>query len=123
MNQIITALHYARSEAVLRQEPVKFCPSDNHIQCGGNWRNGQLVTAVSGKILQAYPGLPSSTHLFWKSSLGDNENIRWLPSGFTAGQSGSFYYCPRDLRYAKRIVILRSGRIRIDSDAVKSTCL
>ncbi len=121
VNQIISALHYARSEAILRGEIVVFCPSHNQVQCGGNWREGQLVMTTHGKILQIYPALNSQIDLIWRSTLGNNDNIRWLPSGFTAGQSGSFFYCPPDHQYAKRIVVLRTGRIRINS-SFDSSC-
>ncbi len=115
VNQIITALHFARSEAILRNEIVIFCPSRNQSQCGGNWRDGQIVMSTNEKVLQAYPALKSQTALIWKSTLGDNQQLRWLPSGLTAGQSGSFFYCPPNHNYAKRIVVLRTGRIRVDS--------
>ena len=42
-NSLVTAVNYARSEAVKRGEIVSICPSDGSSGCGAEWSNGWLV--------------------------------------------------------------------------------
>ena len=114
VNKIISALHYARSEAIQLNEIVIFCKSADAKQCGGNWEDGQIILA-NNRVLRVYPALPANTRLYLKGNFGNNDTIRWLPSGATAGQKGSIYYCPTDERYARRIVLEKTGRVRVEA--------
>lgn len=116
VNKIISALHYARSEAIQMNETIVFCKSTDGKQCGGNWGDGQIVVA-NNQVLRAYPALPANTQLYLKGNFGNNDSIRWLPSGATAGQKGSIYYCPVDERYGRRIVLEKTGRVRVEDFA------
>jgi type IV fimbrial biogenesis protein FimT len=73
-NGLVSALTYARSEAVKRGERVSFCPSDGEQPtpaCGENWANGWLVfinpdgTAEpdADDILRSWEPLPDSLTL------------------------------------------------------------
>jgi len=42
-NTLVTAVNYARSEAVKRGEIVSICASDGASGCGSDWSNGWLV--------------------------------------------------------------------------------
>jgi type IV fimbrial biogenesis protein FimT len=114
----ITALNFARSEAVKQSEKIIFCPSENQHSCGGFWEQGQIVLSKDN-VLRAYPALPPNVKLIWKSSLGRNDHLEFVPSGFTNGQKGSFIFCPPNPRYAKRIVIEQSGRMRITEEGIQ----
>jgi Tfp pilus assembly protein FimT len=112
VNNLISEIWYARSEAVQRGGKVILCASDNAQSCHGFWNDGQIVIeAKNRKVLQAFK-LAHGEHLVWRSSFGWNDNITFLPSGFTNGQRGSFYLTSPHHAPA-RIIIESSGRIRV----------
>lgn len=45
-NGVVTALNYARSEAIRRNAPVSFCPGAG--ACPGNWADGWFVRLEAG---------------------------------------------------------------------------
>lgn len=47
-NTLVTAVNYARSEAVKRGEIVSICASDGDAGCGSDWANGWLVFVNPG---------------------------------------------------------------------------
>lgn len=111
----IEKLNYAKHLAMAYHEKLIFCPTQTHLHCGGDWKEGQLVTQESGKIVQVFPGLPPGHRLVWNSSGGTDHVLVWLPNGHTQGQRGSFYYSiptPRgEITY--RIVVLNTGRMYV----------
>ena len=119
VNQVVDAIHSARTEAVARNQTVVFCGSADGGHCDGHWQIGQLVALDQNQqVLRVYSGLPPGDRLWWQSSLGANNALKLAPTGFTAGQRGSFYYCPLDnpLQYGAKIIIADSGRIRVETD-------
>jgi type IV fimbrial biogenesis protein FimT len=119
VQQIISAINYARSEAINRNQVITFCKSNNRQTCGGQWRDGQIILA-GNEVLRAYSALPEADQLSFNSSLGKDDALQLLPSGFTNGQTGSFNYCSgKDLKNTRRIVIAQTGRMRVTSDNVK----
>lgn len=118
-HQIMGALNFARTEAIKRGQIVIFCPGTKDKPCAEDWRAGQVIMA-DNKIVRIYPALNEADNLIWRGSLGKNASLQFDPSGFTHGQSGSFYYCSSDKQYSKRIVIEQSGRARLeDNDGAK----
>jgi len=118
VNHLIAAIHAARSEAVARNQVVVLCGSGDGKQCDGQWQEGQLmVLDQNQQVLRTYSGLPSGDQLWWRSSLGYNTELKLAPSGFTDGQQGSFYYCPREnaRQYGARIIVSGSARVRVES--------
>lgn len=116
VHQITTALQFARSEAIKNNGLVIFCASQNQKTCDGPWQNGQIIL-IKNKILRIYSPLSNKDRLIWKSAFGKNDRLEFVSTGFTNGQSGSFWYCPNDLRFAKRIVVLQSGRTRVTEES------
>ena len=119
-DEIRAALRFTRSSAILLGEPVTFCGSKNHKKCDGLWIDGQIIISDSGNVLRVLSKIFSGDKLRWKSSLGKNDGIVFLPTGFTKGQQlGSFFYCPKNNTDDALAVILSStGRARIsDRDA------
>jgi len=70
-NQFMTALHYARSEAVKRGMRVTICKSADGATCNGdNWQDGWLIFSDAGtagsvdsgdEILRVFPKLNGSS--------------------------------------------------------------
>ena len=117
MQQIATTINFARMEAIRRGEPVIFCKSSDHRRCGGEWRDGQLVVSNRGEVLRVLAALPLGDSLVWHSSFGRNDALTLLPTGYTFGQQGRFYY-----QLAKQntetvlpvLIVNQTGRVRIE---------
>lgn len=116
VQQLITAINLARSEAVKRGQTVTFCPSRDQRHCGGLWQEGQIILQQQ-QVIRTYAALPGRDQLIWRSSLGKNDRLEFVASGFTNGQKGSFIYYPAHGQAATRIVIEQSGRMRMIKDA------
>ncbi len=119
VNHMIAAIHSARSSAIVLDQILVFCGSQDHQHCDGHWRDGQLIIAEqTQQILKFFSGLNHGDRLWWQSSLGTNNALKLAPSGFTNGQRGSFYYCPHNNpeQYGAKIIVSDSARIRIEYD-------
>ncbi|HVV69371.1 MAG TPA: GspH/FimT family pseudopilin [Gammaproteobacteria bacterium] len=114
-NRIVGGLYLARSEAVHRGQKIIFCKSVDGKTCGGNWSDGQLILDEKGNVLRRFPALPVQDTLIWNSSAGKDEKVEWLPTGFTNGQRGTFYYCAghSNATYSQAIVLLNTGRLYV----------
>jgi type IV fimbrial biogenesis protein FimT len=114
-NRIVGGLYLARIEAVQRNEKIIFCQSTDGNSCGGKWNDGQIIIDSKGKLLRKIMGLPKGDTLIWNSSGGRDDRVEWLPSGFTNGQRGTFYYCAGSFSavYSQAIVLLNTGRIYV----------
>jgi prepilin-type N-terminal cleavage/methylation domain-containing protein len=118
-NKILDALRFAQSHAAAANQVIVYCGSKDPAHCDGNWSLGQLIlNDANGEILHRYAAIPEGGRLWWKSSLGYDDALKLAPSGFTNGQRGSFYYCPRNHpeQYGTIITIIDSGRARIVTD-------
>ena len=117
VNQIIAAVNFARSEAIKRGIPVTYCASDNGKACHGDWSDGQIILAAS-QVLRIYPALFDGSRLNWSGNFGKDHLLQLLPTGFTNGQSGSFYYCPAIDSMGKRIIVNQAGRTRVAAENI-----
>lgn len=127
VNQLLSAINFSRSQAILADNYTVFCGSKDHIDCDGDWSHGQIVKIDnSSSALRYFSGLPSGDRLIWQSSLAKNNYLKFSPNGFTNGQNGSFYYCPKfpNQKYGAIIVVSLSGRARVDlnSDKLMQVC-
>lgn len=123
-NELMTALHYARSEAVKRSVRVTICKSSDGSACnnGSNWQDGWLIFSDTGaagsvdgtdEILRVFPKTTGST-------LGGGSNfgnwVSYLPSGRSQGNgnlpNGVFSLCYQ--ASGRNIVINNSGRPRVE---------
>ncbi|MCL5260108.1 MAG: GspH/FimT family pseudopilin [Gammaproteobacteria bacterium] len=116
INKIVAVMQLAKMEAIRRGEPITFCKSSDQKKCGGNWCDGQIVTAKDGTIIRNLEALPPGDKLTWKSSFSKNDALVFLPSGATNGQQGSFFYCTVNAPNENlAIIIEHDGRIRISN--------
>ncbi len=115
VNSLVSAIHYARQEAIMRGEMITFCKSSDHKSCTGNWRDGQIAQNTTGNVLRVWQALPTGDRLLWNSSGGRDDSLQLLPSGYTNGQRGSFYYCSgqNDAAYSRAIVVWNTGRLYV----------
>lgn len=130
INLLIGHLAYARSEAVLRAQPVGLCASSNSTSCTGSWSEGWLVyvdadsnggyNAVADTILRVSQGLPDGMSLN-STTLGSN--FLYDRRGYAATGGGNASLCDdRGAAYAKMIYISNTGRVRQKTGAETPTC-
>jgi type IV fimbrial biogenesis protein FimT len=123
--QLLRAISLMRSEARLRGLPVSICPGRNHMNCSGEWQDGQIifvdskhdgVMANSNQIILLLEAMPQAS-LYWHSSLGRNY-LQIMPNGLTDAEDGSFWYCaPKALHPEWAIRVSQTGRARIEYNA------
>ncbi len=118
ISQVISAIQAARNEAIAQGQTIIFCGSSDQVRCDGQWQAGQITLTENAKILRIYSAISPGDRFWWQSSLGQNNELKLAATGFTAGQRGSFYYCPKYKpgSYGAKIIVSDSGRIRVDSD-------
>lgn len=117
VNQIITALNMTRTQAIAHNKTIIFCGSSDQMHCDGQWSKGQIIKDDNETLLREYSALSGGDQLSWRGNLGIDNYLKYAPTGFTEGQDGSFYYCPRDIREGAIIVVSFSGRVRVNYDS------
>lgn len=117
-NQVVTALNYARSEAVKRAASATVCSTNGGAACAGstNWSTGWMVFAdangngtVDGgeTVLRVWPALNAGNTL----NTGDRQRITFNATGFATGFDGVFRLCDkRGAAEARAISINAMGR-------------
>jgi type IV fimbrial biogenesis protein FimT len=120
--QLLRAIHLARSEAQWRGVAVSLCHSANHKICGGRWEDDQIIfidEAEAGSVQKtedilsifSMPRLPGVLH--WRSALS-RAYLQILPTGLTRGEDGTFWYCSRESKIPVwAIKVSQSGRARV----------
>jgi type IV fimbrial biogenesis protein FimT len=120
VNQFVTALHLARSEAVKHGLRVVLCPSSDGDNCGSSqeWVNGWLLFASNDRehdadeqLLQTGSSLSSGIRM---SSSNHRKRIVYQPDGTSPGTNSSFIFCDDRERVKPRIICLsNTGRPRL----------
>ena len=121
-NQVVTALNYARSEAVKRGIVATVCASNGGTSCAGstNWSTGWLVfadangngTVDTGELLRVWPALGGGNTLNTTAAT----QITFAASGFTTGAGDAFSLCDaRGAASSRKIVINAMGRSYVES--------
>jgi type IV fimbrial biogenesis protein FimT len=116
-NDLVSALNFARSEAVKRGATVSVCSSNNGTGCSGSWSDGWLVfvdadgdAAVDAGDTVVRAGEPKSGGTTWASGGG---NITFQASG-RANNTHTFTltpsYCKGDMRRQVRLSL--TGQVR-----------
>ena len=122
-NELVTSLHYARSEAIKRGVRVSICKNSGSSSCanGGKWQDGWLIFSDidtvgsvdnEDEVLRVFPSLNGST-------LGSGSNfgnwISYLPNGRSRGNgglpNGTFSLCNQ--ASGRNIIVNNSGRPRV----------
>ena len=120
VNQFVSALHLARSEAVKHGRRIVLCPRKGGPDCGQSpdWIKGWILFASENRehdtdeeILQA--GNPLSAGISLHSS-NHRKRIVYQPDGSSGGSNASFTFCDtRKLAKPRVICLSNSGRPRL----------
>jgi type IV fimbrial biogenesis protein FimT len=119
INTLVGHLAYARSEAVLRPQPVIICASSNQTSCStNNWASGWILFvdtdnnsdfSAGEDMLRQFDGLSGGNKL--TSSVGSI--VTYDKRGFAPNSVGSFTLCDdRGDTHKKSITISATGRVR-----------
>jgi prepilin-type N-terminal cleavage/methylation domain-containing protein len=127
LNQILGAVAYGRSQAILQRRTVTLCPGRAGRCSGRNqWHEGMLVFADdngngridgSDRVDRSLPALPAGGRVYWRS-FRNRTHLQFLPRGYTHWQNGSFLYCPadNDVTHARMAIVNAQGRTRRAED-------
>jgi len=125
VQKLLSVLVRARGEAVKRNRVVTLCGSGDGVSCGGDWNRGWLLFVDDdcngrrepGEHLLA-EGAAGHGYRLRLAAFGSAKRLKFNPVGLVVGQNGTFRLCPADgdVRYARAVVISRSGRMRVTRD-------
>lgn len=120
VNRFLTALHLARSEAILHGARVVLCPSSNGTDCGSGteWINGWLLFASDDRehdsdeiLLQAGNPLEAGIRM---TTSNHRKRIVFRQQGSSGGSNASFTFCDsRGLAEPRVICLSNAGRPRL----------
>jgi len=115
VNELNTALSFARSEAVKRNNTVTLCQSSNGTSCTGNWKDGWIVFVDSDadgqvdgeEILNVHDALPGNIDVDFS-----DDRVIYTGAGLvTDGANSTFTVCDsRGTESAKALLIGPTGR-------------
>lgn len=109
-NEMLTAMQFARSEALKRGFPVEMCSSADGATCGGNWNLGWIVyvdlPGAAVEVLRVWPGAGTDFTYAPVDGL-----VRYQPTGFATAALTLDVTLP-DCRgdNARQIVVELTGR-------------
>ena len=128
VNQLIGAVHFARSAAIMQRATTVLCPAQRS-RCArrNEWHLGAMVFKDGNAngvrednelIVTQLPALRAGERVTWRS-FRNRSYLQFRSSGLTSWQNGSFQYCPAngDPRYSKVIIINASGRATKSRDS------
>jgi len=126
VNELVSYIHYAHSEAVKRNRHVSLCPSTSGTGCNGsNWEDGWIVfvnndndfpaLVDSGEeVLKVHESLDGPATL--RGATDISNSITFRPKGYPLRQ-GELTYCDPDSPDNARGIQLRfSGRVTLTNE-------
>lgn len=117
-----------RLHAIYAHRPTTLCPSTDQHGCDPVWHDGGMLMFVDrnadgqvqadDEIITYSPPAHPDTRLLWRS-FRRKPYVQMNASGATNSLNGTLVYCPagRRLELARRFVINRTGRIRVEAHA------
>lgn len=126
-NDMMTALNYARSEAIKRGLPVSICSSTTGAACAGStdWGTGWIVFADPDNdgtldpgetLLRVWPALGGGNTL--NTGLAAVTSVTFDSGGFARGSVTTFRLCDsRGTGSARNIQLAGSGRAKVATGA------
>ena len=124
INQFISSMSLARSEAIRRNQRVAICPSSNGETCSGEqYENGWIIyvdrnsndSRETGTEELIWVGNSLANKLTLRGKGCCDDNIPYLASGQISGIAGSMHLCKEnDISKSRKISINSFGRARLD---------
>lgn len=128
-NLLYKQLAFARQQAIATQKPIIICASVDGVSCSKskNWtglqriifydENRNFKLDMQDEIFLKNKILNKKIELHWRA-FGNKAYIRWLPSGLTHYQNGSFTFCPSNKKpeLIQQIILNANGRAYFAKD-------
>jgi type IV fimbrial biogenesis protein FimT len=113
-DQLLRAIHLARSEAISRGQAVTLCASSDGKHCQDDWLKGYILQTINNNVLYFFSNPKMAGTLHWRVFNGKENNVlRFFPTGSTDFENGTFWYCDQATHTAQwAIAIIQSGRTR-----------
>lgn len=135
LNELLTTLQGARSQAIARQQHVVLCPSADQANClnGSAWETGWILFADRNANAQFdLDESPLRVHIATNaeltiSSSNGRQRIVLQPDGTAGGSNATFTFCDaRGPEQARAIIVAPNGRPRVartKADGTPLSCL
>lgn len=129
-NELVTAFHLARSEALKRNRPVVVCASDDGDSCQGGWAEGWIIAEDDAAPGAADPALAQVIRV-WPApaggtSIAGDAVFRFLPRGEMDADMGVSFPATIDMEIpacrgdqARKLFINRAGRVAVETAPCK----
>jgi len=127
LNQLVGAVHMARSTAITQRTVITLCPASGETCLGRDqWHRGALLFRdrnANGRldgddrVLARLPPMSGDGRIYWRS-FRNRTYLQFQPRGYTAWQNGNFLYCANggSARDARMIILNAQGRVRVARD-------
>ena len=105
-----SAIQAARLLAMTTKQYVVLCGSRDQKHCTGDWSSSQITSKHPFKKIEHTDNILGGfigAHMHFNSSLGHDNRLVFLPSGWTQAQTGSFFF--KTNSHCLRLVLLQSG--------------
>ena len=127
VNELLTALHFSRAEAVARRTTVSLCEGID--DCGTRrWENQLIIFADhnhNGRIDEGEPILRTvriaPAYSWHWSNFRSRSHISFKSNGMTHSLNGTFTLC-RETTAVRSIVVNVAGRARLDTPNDNTNC-
>ncbi|XXF08203.1 GspH/FimT family pseudopilin [Pseudomonas sp. D2-3] len=127
VNELLTALHFSRAEAVARRTTVSLC--DGIDDCGTRrWQNQLIIFADhnhNGRVDEGEPILRSlriaPAYSWHWSNFRSRNHISFMSNGMTHSLNGTFTLC-REATAVRNVVVNVAGRTRLDTPNDNASC-
>lgn len=124
--EFITQLNFARQAAVIMNQQITICKSDDGSSCDNNleWEDGWIIFVDKSRDYKRSSDEPvlqmrqAKSHLTirYKANLGLDNYVAFRPMGNSVG-NGTFTFCSNDKQVAPRGVVLhRTGKVRLSRE-------
>ena len=134
-NHLSSALAFARSESVTKNQTIITCQSNDGSSCSksGEWHNGWIIFADlnankqrdnNEALLQVFSAANNGTHAVFNGAANIDHYIKYKPTGH-AYPNGSFLICNPAIGTGKALIMTQSGRLRLSKrqrDGSAVTC-
>jgi len=121
VNEFVSHLHLARSEAIHRRQRIALCPSSDQTTCAKapQWQDGWIVfadedgsrTHESGEALLRVQG---QQHESLTIKTVSRNPIVFQPEGTSGGSTSTITFCDtRGASKARAVVLSNGGRVRL----------
>lgn len=122
-NHLASALAFARSESVTKNQTIITCQSSDGSKCSksGDWHTGWIIFADlnsnkqrddNESLLQTFSAANNGTQAVFNGAFNIDHYIKYKPTGH-AFPNGSFIICNPEKGTVNALVMTRSGRLRL----------